>query len=55
MHRDDIECGLEFAGFVVTSSPINKGSLKCIRSVISSSHKVHMLHTFLQWFCDLYL
>jgi cation-transporting ATPase 13A1 len=43
MHRDDIECGLEFAGFVVTSSPINKGSLKCIRSVISSSHKAVMI------------
>ena len=43
MKRDDAECNLTFAGFVVISCPLKKDSKAVMKELINSSHHVAMI------------
>ncbi|PRP75201.1 hypothetical protein PROFUN_15964, partial [Planoprotostelium fungivorum] len=43
MPREEAERDLKFVGFVIYECPVKEGSLECIESIKSSSHKVCMI------------
>lgn len=45
MTRDDVECQLEFAGFVIISCPLKSDSKAAIKEILHSSHYVGFIIT----------
>lgn len=43
LKREDVECGLTFAGFVIISCPMKPDSKNVIKELIQASHKVVMI------------
>nr|XP_016945251.1 manganese-transporting ATPase 13A1 [Drosophila suzukii] len=43
LKREEVECGLTFAGFVIISCPMKPDSKSVIKELIQSSHKVVMI------------
>lgn len=43
LKREDVECGLTFAGFVIISCPMKPDSKSVIKELIQASHKVVMI------------
>lgn len=41
--REDVECDLEFAGFLIISCPLKTDSKNAIKEIVKSSHKVMMI------------
>ncbi|KAI9002348.1 hypothetical protein BC832DRAFT_561305 [Gaertneriomyces semiglobifer] len=43
LHRDDVESGLQFAGFLVFGCPLKNDALKAVRMLNRSSHRTVMI------------
>lgn len=43
LKREDVECGLQFAGFLVLQCPLKDDAIKAVRMLNESSHRVVMI------------
>ena len=46
MKREECECDLQFAGFVVIACPLKNDSKAAIKQIQESSHHVRIIHYF---------